>query len=110
MLPHAGQGANQCIEDAAALAEVLRDRPLAEVADAFLDYDRARRKRASFVQRFSRRLGLEYDGRHTEIPDTARLADKGRVWGWIFGHDSAENARQVRAGGVGVPLPPGAPV
>lgn len=110
MLPHAGQGANQCIEDAAALAEVLRGRPLAEVAGAFLDYDRARRERASFVQRFSRRLGLEYDGRHTEIRDTARLADKGQVYGWIFGHDSIENARQVRAGRASAPLPAGAPV
>lgn len=110
MLPHVGQGGNQSIEDAAALVEVLRDRPPAEVASAFQEYDRARRERASYIQRFSRRLGLQYDGRHAEFSTTDQLADREDVMRWIFSHDSALTARQVRAGGPSVSLPVGAAI
>lgn len=110
MLPHVGQGGNQSIEDAAALAEVLRDRPLGEAASAFQEYDRARRERASYIQRFSRRLGLQYDGRRAEFSGTGRLAAREDVMRWIFSHDSAATARQVRAGGPSAALPAGAAV
>lgn len=110
MLPHVGQGANQSIEDAAALAEVLRDRPLDDITTAFQEYDRARRERASYIQRFARRLGLHYDGHRTDFSDTGRPAAREDVMRWIFTHDSARTARQVRAGGPSPTLPAGAAV
>ena len=51
MLPHHGQGANQTLEDAAALADCLRD--TADVATALAAYERLRRYRTRQVQRSS---------------------------------------------------------
>jgi len=112
MLPHAGQGANQSIEDAAALAAVLEARSVEEVPAAFAEYELARRERASFVQLFARRLGLEYDNGGGDLaPKTGRpLADKAEVNAWIKNHEATSAARAVRAAGARVPLPEGAPV
>src|SRR5205814_7072728 len=61
MLPHAGQGANQAIEDAVALAAVLShaDRPSAP--RALLIYESLRRERSARVQRSARVNGARYD-------------------------------------------------
>lgn len=111
MLPHAGQGANQSIEDAAALAALLGGREPADIPAAFLDYEAARRERASFVQLFARRLGLEYDnsGGDLEPKSGKPLADKSAVGAWIKEHDATRAALAVRDGGR-VELPRGAPV
>lgn len=110
MLPHAGQGANQSIEDAGALAAVLRDRPAAEYPAALVEYDAARRERASFVQRYARRLGLEYDGRFGELRPESELAPKPMVSEWLMRHDARAAAAAVRAGHEVERLPVGAPV
>lgn len=110
MLPHAAQGANQSVEDAGALAVLLRDRPLAEVADAFAEYDTTRRARASFVQRYARRLGLEFDGRLGELRPASELADKAEVMRWIMGHGAEYAAARVREGLPAEAVPIGAPV
>jgi 2-polyprenyl-6-methoxyphenol hydroxylase-like FAD-dependent oxidoreductase len=55
MLPFAGQGAAQAIEDGLALAETVATHPDPE--DAFDAYERERRPRADRVRRESRRLG-----------------------------------------------------
>jgi salicylate hydroxylase len=61
MLPHMGQGANQSIEDAVALATVLDGIDHAGIPDALLRYESIRRERAAQVQRNSRNGGLVYD-------------------------------------------------
>jgi len=61
MLPHMGQGANQAIEDAVALAAVLDGVDGAGIPDALGRYECVRRERAAQVQRNSRNGGLVYD-------------------------------------------------
>ena len=61
MLPHLGQGANQSIEDAFALAAVLRDATPARVPTALRHYAQVRRRRTDIVQQGSRRNGERYD-------------------------------------------------
>jgi 2-polyprenyl-6-methoxyphenol hydroxylase-like FAD-dependent oxidoreductase len=61
MLPHMGQGANQSIEDAVALAAVLDGVDPHDFPDAVQRYESLRRDRAAQVQRNSRNGGLVYD-------------------------------------------------
>lgn len=61
MLPHMGQGANQSIEDAVALATVLEGVEQVDIPDALQRYESLRRERTSQVQRNSRDGGLVYD-------------------------------------------------
>ena len=95
MLPHHGQGANQTIEDAAALAECLAGASGSKpVADALADYARLRKGRTRQVQRSSwvasELLHLP-DG-----PEAARrdrdLADIPRHLRWIHAHDARKAA------------------
>jgi salicylate hydroxylase len=53
MVPHQGQGANQTIEDAIALADCLAADD--DLASALRHYEESRRKRTARVQRWSRR-------------------------------------------------------
>jgi salicylate hydroxylase len=69
MLPHMGQGANQSIEDAVALATVLDGIDQADIPDAVLRYETLRRERAAQVQRNSRNGGLVYDSGDTPERD-----------------------------------------
>jgi salicylate hydroxylase len=61
MLPHMGQGANQAIEDAMALATFLRGASAADVPEALTRYETLRRDRTAQVQRFSRMNGVRLD-------------------------------------------------
>jgi salicylate hydroxylase len=65
MLPHMGQGANQSIEDAVALATMIDGVDTAGIPEALQRYESLRRDRASQVQRNSRDGGLVYDGGDT---------------------------------------------
>ena len=55
MLPHAGQGANQAIEDGVALAAILAQADRATVPEALRIYEAVRRERTARVQAMSRR-------------------------------------------------------
>jgi salicylate hydroxylase len=88
MLPHLGQGANQSIEDAFALAAVLRDASPSDVPAALRRYAQVRRRRTDVVQANSRRSGERYDqvnrtaeGRDRELIDTRKLR------AWIYDYD-----------------------
>jgi salicylate hydroxylase len=61
MLPHMGQGANQAIEDAMALATLLRGVSSADVPEALRRYEALRRDRTAQVQRLSRTNGVRLD-------------------------------------------------
>jgi salicylate hydroxylase len=88
MVPHQGQGANQTIEDAIALADCLAaddDR-----ASALRRYEESRRKRTARVQRWSRRTA---DLMH--VPDGPEIAPRDDLFrqlytelAWIHAHDA----------------------
>jgi salicylate hydroxylase len=88
MLPHAGQGANQAIEDAIALATVLQAADRTTAPQALLAYDALRRERTARVQRGSRTSGARY-----EAPDRAQesrdrqLATQYHDRAWIYEYD-----------------------
>jgi salicylate hydroxylase len=88
MLPHLGQGANQSIEDAFALAAALKDAAAADVPAALRRYTQVRRRRTDVVQANSRRNGERYDqvnrtadGRDRELIDARTLR------AWIYDYD-----------------------
>jgi salicylate hydroxylase len=61
MLPHMGQGANQAIEDAMALATLLRGASAADVPKALTRYEILRRDRTAQIQQLSRSNGVGLD-------------------------------------------------
>ena len=61
MLPHLGQGANQAIEDAMALATFLRGAFPADVPRALVHYQALRRHRTARIQQLSRSNGIRFD-------------------------------------------------
>jgi salicylate hydroxylase len=88
MVPHQGQGANQTIEDAIALADCLAADD--DLASALRHYEESRRKRTARVQRWSRRAA---DLMH--LPDGPEIAPRDNVFrelytelAWIHAHDA----------------------
>jgi salicylate hydroxylase len=86
MLPHAGQGANQAIEDGVALAAILAQANRATVPQALKVYESVRRERTAGVQRLSRQNGARgmasqnLEARDREMIDEA----PGRAWIWNY--------------------------
>jgi salicylate hydroxylase len=89
MLPHQGQGANQTIEDAVLLADLLAEASPRDAPAALRRYDALRRPRTRRVQRWSRmvadRMHLP-DGREARARD-AGLATVPEDIGWIHRYD-----------------------
>ena len=83
MLPHLGQGVNQALEDAVALATLLGhlDDP-AGVPQALRSYEALRRERTATVQLGSRRNGAGYDSSGSELTDRS----------WIYAYDAQAEA------------------
>jgi salicylate hydroxylase len=98
MLPHAGQGANQAIEDGVALAAILAQADRATVPRALKVYESVRRERTAGVQRLSRQNGARgmasrnLDTRDRELVDEAA----GRSWIWSYDAE-AEAAAAIAA-------------
>jgi salicylate hydroxylase len=99
MLPHQGQGANQTIEDAAALAVHLASAGGGAAEVALERYDAQRRARTARVQAYSRRA---VDLLHL---DADRFAERDRAFvalptdlAWIHGHDARGTAEAGRHG------------
>jgi salicylate hydroxylase len=98
MVPHQGQGANQTIEDAIALADCLADG--GDVAQALRRYARRRQSRTARVQRWSRRAA---DLMH--LPDGPEIDARDQLFGdlyselaWIHSYDAhAEHGPAVGA-------------
>src|SRR6185312_4082343 len=67
MLPHVGQGANQAIEDAVALATLLDGVAAADVPGALEKYEAVRRAHAARVQGSSRSNGRRYDSAYSDL-------------------------------------------
>jgi salicylate hydroxylase len=106
MLPHAGQGANQAIEDGVALAAVLARADRASAPRALQIYEKLRREHTAGVQSKSRSNGVKYDAASGDLTvrDKA-LAAQYRERAWIWSYDaeaeaSAAAAAALRAGDV----------
>jgi salicylate hydroxylase len=79
MLPHLGQGVNQALEDAVALATLLgAGTSSAGVPRALTSYERLRRDRTARVQFASRRNGAGYDSSGSQLTDRR----------WIYEYDA----------------------
>lgn len=83
MLPHLGQGVNQALEDAVALAELLGAcASPAGVPRALAAYEKLRRDRTAQVQLGSRRNGAGYDSSGSQLTDRR----------WIYEYDAGIEA------------------
>jgi salicylate hydroxylase len=88
MLPHLGQGANQSVEDAFALAAALRDASSADVPAALRHYAQVRRRRTDVVQANSRRNGERYDQVNRTADSRDReLIDTRKLRAWLYDYD-----------------------
>jgi salicylate hydroxylase len=94
MLPHLGQGANQAIEDAVALAVFLEGRESGEIVDVLRHYEAFRRERTDIVQAEARKNGLRYDSRYSDLQErdqeSANSAKLFRIW--LYDYDVEDAA------------------
>jgi salicylate hydroxylase len=96
MLPHMGQGANQSIEDAVALATMLEGVDAAGIPEALQRYESLRRKRAGQVQLNSRNGGLVYDGGDTPERQQKLESTIANLL-WSLDYDVEAEAKRSRA-------------
>jgi len=88
MLPHLGQGANQSVEDAFALAAVLRGASPGDAPAALRHYAQVRRRRTDIVQANSRSNGERYDTVNRTADNRDReLIDARTLRAWIYDYD-----------------------
>ncbi|HEX7163523.1 MAG TPA: FAD-dependent monooxygenase [Trebonia sp.] len=100
MLPHLGQGANQSIEDAFALAAVLRDASPADAPAALRRYAQVRRRRTDVVQANSRRNGERYDQVNRTADSRDReLIDTRKLRAWLYDYDVEAEPALARPAG-----------
>jgi 2-polyprenyl-6-methoxyphenol hydroxylase-like FAD-dependent oxidoreductase len=93
MLPHAGQGANQAIEDAVAAATLLSRADRASAPRALLAYERLRRERTAGVQRMSRFNGALYESAGGDLgARDDQLAAQAQRRAWIWNYDAEAEA------------------
>jgi salicylate hydroxylase len=89
MLPHVGQGANQAIEDAVALATLLDGVDAAAAPRALALYERVRREHAARVQSWSRANGARYDASAADLDERDRqLSNQARDRAWMWEADA----------------------
>jgi salicylate hydroxylase len=84
MLPHAGQGANQAIEDGVALAAVLSRSDRASAPQALLTYDSLRRQHTAGVQQRSRLNVARYYASGAERDRGLSAQHQERAWIWNY--------------------------
>ncbi|MFJ9416601.1 FAD-dependent monooxygenase [Streptomyces sp. NPDC101227] len=90
MLPFLGQGANQAIEDAVALAACLRDAAPGDLPAALQRYESLRRPRTSLVQERSRGNSTAFhlaDGEAQRERDAAMGTPAPERQDWLHGYD-----------------------
>ncbi|MET7418458.1 FAD-dependent monooxygenase [Dactylosporangium sp. NPDC005555] len=94
MLPHAGQGSNQAVEDAAVLAHFLGRRDL-PVSEALAAYETVRKPRARQLQ-----LGSRGNAKCFQVPDgpeaqarNERLTNLPDMVSWIHEYDAHADLR-----------------
>jgi salicylate hydroxylase len=98
MLPHAGQGANQALEDAMALGTLLGGAHVNSAPAILRRYEAVRVDRARRVQQESRALGRRYDSRYDDLQLRDReLEEYADFKRWLIDHDAQAHALASRA-------------
>jgi salicylate hydroxylase len=98
MLPHAGQGANQAIEDAVAVATVLSRASRSTAPRALELYEQVRREQAARVQRSSRFNGALYEADTGDLDERDRkLATQRQSRAYIWNFDAEAEADKAAA-------------
>ena len=92
MLPHAGQGANQAIEDGVALATVLARADRASAPRALLIYESLRRERTANVQQRSRLNLARYYASGAERDRALSGQHQERAWIWSYDAEAEASA------------------
>lgn len=92
MLPHAGQGANQAIEDGVALAAILARADRATVPQALKVYEAVRRERTAGVQRMSRLNGSRYGASDNLDSRDRQISNQAEERAWIWSYDAEAEA------------------
>ena len=99
MLPHLGQGANQCIEDGMALATILAHINGAAVPAALLIYERLRRERVAQIQLGARQHGLRVDSAYADLATRdAELAGHADFRKHLYTYDVVPHAKAAAMG------------
>jgi salicylate hydroxylase len=99
MLPHVGQGANQAIEDAVALAAILARADETSAPRALRIYEALRRERTARVQKSARVNGARYDAASSDLGVRDRqLAAQPQERAWIWDYDAGLEACIAAAG------------
>ena len=98
MLPHAGQGANQAIEDAIAVATILGHANRDAAPRALQLYEQVRREQAARVQRSSRFNGALYEAAKGDLDERDRqLATQRQSRAYIWNFDAEAEAAKAAA-------------
>lgn len=92
MLPHAGQGANQAIEDGVALAAVLARADRASAPQALLIYEKLRREHTAGVQQLSRLNGARNYASGAERDRALSEQHQERAWIWNYDAEAEASA------------------
>ena len=95
MLPHAGQGANQAIEDGVALATILAQADRASVPQALRIYEAVRRERTTRVQAMSRTHRARFEASNAGDMQDQRLRSEGMDRAWLTNYDAEAEATEA---------------
>lgn len=96
MLPHVGQGANQAIEDAVALATILTHSNHGSAREALLIYESVRRERTACIQNSARVNGTRFHASTSDLrARDQELTNQERTWIWNY---DAEAEAMLAAG------------
>ena len=101
MLPHAGQGANQAIEDGVALATILAQADRPTVPQALKVYESVRRERTAGVQRMARLNGSRYEASDNLDNRDQQLGNQAEERAWIWSYDAEAEAAAAMASASG---------
>ncbi|MGI9146921.1 MAG: FAD-dependent monooxygenase [Chloroflexota bacterium] len=97
MLPHAGQGANQALEDGLALATILAQADHASAPEALRIYESVRRERTAGVQALSRANRTGYEASSDLDTRDQQLGSRTMDRAWIWNYDAETEAAAVLA-------------
>lgn len=98
MLPHLGQGANQAIEDGAALAVFLEGVDAADAPSALRRYERLRKEHAAIAQKGSRRNGARYDSVTGSLEERDSEISSSAAFRWsLYDYDVEAEAEKELA-------------
>ena len=96
MLPHLGQGANQAMEDGAALARILAATAPEQAPKALNTYEQLRRPRTTKVQLGARDNGRRYDSGYEDLAARdAEIANSVGFRSWLYDHDAEAVAEEA---------------